>query len=105
MSKEKKSLGKIKIRMVIYNAIMTILIGVISVFDYKKDDWIDDGENAQVEMKAFYCSFVLLNTLILAWSVVVIRKILRSLHNAFPNEKFIGIHVLNSCIYTTFFFI
>lgn len=32
--------------MVIYNAIMTILIGVISVFDYKKDDWIDDSENA-----------------------------------------------------------
>ena len=46
LSKEKKSLGKIKIRMVIYNAIMTILIGVISVFDYKKDDWIHDGENA-----------------------------------------------------------
>ena len=30
---------------------------------------------------------------------------LRSLHNAFPNEKFIGIHVLNSCIYTIFFFV
>ena len=70
-----------------------------------QNDWVSNADNANVEMKAIYCSFVLLNTMILAFSVVIIRKILRSLHNAFPNEKFIGIHVLNSFIYTTFFFV
>ena len=105
LHKEKKFLSKIKIRMIIYNTVMTLMIGALSIFDYNKKDWIGDEDNAQIYERAFYFGLLLLNTLILTWSVVVIRQMLRSLHNAFPNEKFIGIHVLNSCIYTFLFFV
>ena len=43
--------------------------------------------------------------MILACSAVKIRSLLKSLHNAFPNEKFIGIHVFNSVLYTFLFFV
>ena len=84
---------------------MTLMIGALSIFDFNKTNWIHDEADAQIYERAFYFGLLLLNTLILTWSVVVIRQMLRSLHNAFPNEKFIGIHVINSCIYTFLFFI
>ena len=59
--------------MTIYNAVMALMIGALAVFDYKKHDWIKDGDAAELTMKAIYCAFVLLNTLIQAWSVVKIR--------------------------------
>ena len=64
---------KIKLRMTIYNAAMALMIVALAIFDYKKYDWIDNRDLAALEMKALYCAFVLLNTLILAWSVVKIR--------------------------------
>ena len=91
--------------MIIYNTVMTLMIGALSIFDYNKNNWVEKDDDAQIYERAFYFGLLLLNTLILTWSVVVIRQMLRSLHNAFPNEKFIGIHVLNSCIYTFLFFI
>lgn len=60
---------------------------------------------AKVINTAFYSSIILVNALVLARSVLVIRKTLQSLHNAFPNEKLIRIHVVNSCVTSITFFL
>ena len=91
--------------MIALNTIMALMIGAICLFDYEKSKWIDDPDKELLYNKMLYFAILLLNTLILALSVVKIRSLLRSLHNAFPNEKFIAVHVLNSGIYTFLFLV
>ena len=43
---------------------------------------------------------LLLNAIVLTYSVIRIRRRINRLPNAFPNENLIAVHVLNSFIYT-----
>ena len=40
----------------------------------------------------------LINVSILAYSVIRIRSIVKSLHNAFPNEALVRVHLINSFV-------
>ena len=93
--------------MLIYNSIMIFLIATLSVCSYQiyKQDFQSSSMQAKVINTAFYSSIILVNALVLARSVLVIRKTLQSLHNAFPNEKLIKIHVVNSCVTSITFFL
>ena len=91
--------------MMIYNALMILMIAASSFFDYMKYQWIDFQDEAISYNKLIFFTLMLLSTLVLAWSVVVIRHTIRSLTNAFPNEKLIRIHIVNSCIYSFLFLI
>ena len=80
---------------------MTLLIASLS-FSYK-GAWLSD--QFLIHEIAIYSSLMLLNTLILAWSVLKIRKTIQSIKNAFPNEKLIRIHVINCCLSQLTFFL
>ena len=89
----------------IYNALMILMIAASSFFDYMKYQWFDFQDEAISYNKLIFFTLMLLSTLVLAWSVIVIRHTIRSLTNAFPNEKLIRIHIVNSCIYSFLFLI
>ena len=91
--------------MLVFNTVIMMMVGVMALYDFNKYNWVDDSDKALISNRVLYFSLILLNTMILACSAVRIRSLLRSLHNAFPNEKFIGIHVLNSVLYTFLFFV
>ena len=55
---------------------------------------------AEIISDFFYNAVLLFNAFILACSAVRIRKTIKSLHNVFPNEGFIKVHVANSILYT-----
>ena len=59
--------------MIALNTIMAFMIGSVCLFDYEKNNWIKDFDKALIYNKMLYFAFLLLNTLILAWSVVKIR--------------------------------
>ena len=59
--------------MIALNTIMAFMIGSVCLFDYEKNNWIKDPDKALIYNKMLYFAFLLLNTLILAWSVVKIR--------------------------------
>ena len=103
--KEKIALGKIKFKMLLFNTTMTLLLLALVIFDYKKYDWIKRQNTADNLDENLHTMILLLNTLVLAFSVIKIRRRIKCLHNAFPNEKFIAIHVINSLIYTLLYFI
>ena len=90
--------------MMIYNALMILMIASSSLFDYMKYQWFNKNEAISYNKLIFF-TLILLSTLVLAWSVVVIRHTIRSLTNAFPNEKLIRVHIVNSCIYSFLFLI
>ena len=90
--------------MMIYNALMILMIAASSLFDYMKYQWFNRDEAISYNKLIFF-TLILLSTLVLAWSVVVIRHTIRSLTNAFPNEKLIRVHIVNSCIYSLLFLI
>ena len=43
---EKIALGKIKLKMLVFNTVMILLLLAMEIFDYKKYDWINDGRIA-----------------------------------------------------------
>ena len=88
----------------IYNALMILMIAASSLFDYMKYQWFNRDEAISYNKLIFF-TLILLSTLVLAWSVFVIRHTIRSLTNAFPNEKLIRVHIVNSCIYSFLFLI
>ena len=90
--------------MMIYNALMILMIAASSLFDYMKYQWFNRDEAISYNKLIFF-TLILLSTLVLAWSVFVIRHTIRSLTNAFPNEKLIRVHIVNSCIYSFLFLI
>ena len=90
--------------MMIYNALMILMIAASSLFDYMKYQWFNRDEAISYNKPIFF-TLILLSNLVLAWSVVVIRHTIRSLTNAFPNEKLIRVHIVNSCIYSFLFLI
>ena len=85
-------------RMMIYNVIMTLMIMAYGIFFYWKGSWFKKSYSVALTFAlAFFYALMLVSTLILAWSVVAIRKMLQSLPGAFSNGKLIGIHIFNSC--------
>ena len=52
-----------------------------------------------------YEGILLLNAFILAYAAFRIRKIIKSLHSGFLNEKFIRLHLVNSIIYAGIYLI
>ena len=88
--------------MIFCNVMMTLLITALSVYNYW-GNWFDP--HIEIYNTAVYSSVMLLNMLILAWSVLKIRKTIKSLKNGFPNEKLIKIHLINSCLATLSFFL
>ena len=93
--------------MIIYNAIMILMIVANGVFYYVKDIWLEQLHMGLALTYSFtlYDTIMLVNTLILAWSVIAIRKMLKALKNAFTNDRLIGIHIVNLCIYLIIGFI
>ena len=43
---EKIALGKIKLKMLVFNTVMILLLLAMEIFDYKKYDWIKDSRIA-----------------------------------------------------------
>ena len=99
IDKEKVAIRKIKLRIKLFIVAMTCLIGFQSYFQLKSYDWIDNYKLAENIDEIMYESILLLNAFILAYSVVRIRQTIKSLHNAFTNESFIRVHLVNSIIY------
>ena len=91
--------------MLLFNTVMSLLFLGSVIFHYKKNDWIDQGNVAENIDNNLLTFLLLLNTLVLAVSVIKIRRRIQCLHNAFPNEKFIAVHVINSIIYTVLYFV
>ena len=91
--------------MAIYNTAMTLACICLGIYTYFRRQWIEDFALAQFILYAVFFALLLLNTVTLAWSVVVIRRLLKSLDNTFTNENFIGIHLINSCVYMFLLFI
>ena len=81
---------------------MTLLIAALCVYNYD-GNWFDP--RIELYNTAAYSSVMLLNMLILAWSVLKIRQTIKSLKNGFPNEKLIKIHLINSCLAILSFFL
>ena len=102
---EKIALGKIKLKMLIFNTAMTLLLLAITIFDYKKFQWMSDHNVAQDIDQSLTTLLLLLNTLILTYSVIKIRRRINLLPNTFPNENLIAIHVINSFVYTILQFV
>ena len=44
---EKIAIGKIKLKMLIFNTIMILLLLALVIFDYKKFAWMDDAQKAE----------------------------------------------------------
>ena len=105
IEKEKAALRRIIIKIVVYNVIMTLLIAGQSVFNLKCFDWIDSEKLAENISENLYEAILLLNAIILAYSVVRIRRAIKSLHNAFPNESFMRVHLANSFVYAILYMI
>ena len=59
--------------MIALNTVMALMIAIICLFDYEKYNWIKDYDKAIIYNKMLYFALLLVNTLILAWSVVKIR--------------------------------
>ena len=102
---ERVALGKIRLKMFLFNTGMILLLLFIAIFNYKKFDWIKNQTIAENVDNNLLTSILLLNALILAYSVIKIRRMIKRLHNAFPNECFIAVHVINSFIYAVLYFI
>lgn len=55
---------------------MILLMVALGLFDYKRYDWLNNTEFATNYVQAFDCIIVVINTLILAFAVIKIRKLL-----------------------------
>ena len=55
---------------------MILLMGALGLFDYKRYDWATDPDFATFSVRAFDSLIVVFNTLILAYAVIKIRKML-----------------------------
>ena len=104
IDKEKAKLQCIRIKLVLCNIIMTVFIACVIFFYQFKYQVTANHNLVEVVYKILYFSLLLMNTMILTCAVLIIRKLLKSLHNAFPNELFVGIHAINSIIYTLLVF-
>ena len=91
--------------MLILNTVMTLLLLAVTIFDYKKFEWMNEPDVAQDIDQSLTTLLLLLNTLILTYSVIKIRRRINLLPNTFPNENLIAIHVINSFVYTILQFV
>ena len=96
---EKRQLRRINIRLIVYNGIMTLLLAGYSIYQLGSIRWIDSERLATNIAEIIFETILLINAVILVYSVILIRKAIKSLHNAFPNEIFIRVHLINSFIY------
>ena len=96
---------RIKIQILFYNVAMAFLIAGYSVFNLKSFDWINNHKLCTNINEILYETILLLNAVILAFSVVRIRSIIKQVHSAFPNENFIRVHLANSFAYAILYFI
>ena len=97
---ERITLGKINLKILVFNTAMMLLLLFVVIFDYKKYQWVDKPENAEDIDQSLITLVLLLNAIVLTYSVIRIRRRINRLPNAFPNENLIAVHVLNSFIYT-----
>ena len=102
---ERVALGKIRLKMFLFNTCMILLLLLVAIFNFKKFDWIENETIAENIDNNLLTTILLLNALILAYSVIKIRRMIKRLHNAFPNESFIAVHVINSFIYAVLYLI
>ena len=102
---ERIALGKIRLKMFLFNTCMILLLLLVAIFNFKKFDWIENETIAENIDNNLLTTILLLNALILAYSVIKIRRMIKRLHNAFPNECFIAVHVINSFIYAVLYLI
>ena len=95
----------IKIKMIVYTVLMTILIAGYWIFELDANKLFDSeilGSNIAEVVKS---SILLLNAIILAYCVWCIRLTIKQLHNVFPNESFIRVHLINSFVYAFLYLI
>ena len=95
----------IKTKMIVYTVLMTTLIAGYWIFELNTSKLFNSqllGANIAEAMKT---GILLLNAIILAYCVWCIRKSIKQLHNVFPNESFIRVHLINSFVYATLYLI
>ena len=88
-----------KLKIIGYNVVMTLLLAGYSIYQIGSIHWIRSAQLATNIAEIIFETILLVNAAILAYSVIYIRKAIKSLHNAFPNEKFICVHLINSFVY------
>ena len=91
--------------MLIYTVAMTVLIAGYWIFELNSDNWFSSeilGANLSEFIKA---TILMLNAGILAHCVWSIRRTIKQLHNVFPNEAFIRVHLANSFIYAILYLV
>ena len=84
---------------------MTALVAFYWIFEFNSVNWCDSeilGANLSEFIKA---SILMLNAGILAHCVWSIRATIKQLHNVFPNEAFIRVHLANSFIYAIMYLV
>ena len=103
--KEKEALRLINVKIIIYTVLMGLLIAFYQLFSYMSYDWIDSPLLAQNIQEVCNEGILLLNAIILAYSVWCIRQTIQTLLHVFPNESFIGVHLANSFAYAILYLI
>ena len=85
---------------------MTLFIAAYLLFDNFGYAWIHASPRLLDNIASMtYESILLLNAFLLAYAAYRIRRTLKSLHNAFLNENFIRVHLLNSIIYAVLYLV
>ena len=105
IEQQKMALRRINHRIFAYNVTMTLVIGFYCVFQQFSFDWIGNNKLAEDIDEIIFETILLLNAFILAYSAMHIRKTIKSLNNAFPNESFIRVHLANSFVYAILYFV
>ena len=80
-----------------------MLIAGYWIFETNSDN-LFESQNLGAQIAEFIkSSILLLNAIILAYCVCSIRSTIKQLHNVFPNESFIRVHLINSFVYATLY--
>ena len=95
----------IKQRMLIYTVTMTSIIAMYWIFELNSDNWFDSQDLGANLAEFFKASILFVNAGILANCVWSIRSTIKQLHNVFPNEAFIRVHLANTFIYAALYLI
>ena len=91
--------------MLIYTLTMTTVIAMYWIFELNSDNWFESEILGANLAEFFKASILLVNAGILANCVWSIRGTIKQLHNVFPNEAFIRVHLANTFIYAVLFLI
>ena len=91
--------------MISYHVAMTLFIAIYVIFNnFSFELFHVENQKLLDNITAItYESILLLNAFLLAYAAYRIRRTLKSLRNAFLNENFIRVHLVNSVVYAVLY--